>query len=318
MQNWSNLPFAVEDMSFQQYLDDPMPAPSLSGSTIKDVLGTAPKKVWQNNRRLNPDFVNDEKYIFDLGEAAHKAFTGMGNELVLIEADSYRTKAAKTMRDDARIAGRVPILEKDFERVSKMALTANLYFGENPDIGPLIKNRSGLYPEISIFWQESTVFCRCRPDLYCEPPLGIPVVLHYKTTGLSVNPHHVNRLAAQQGWDLTAAHYEEGVKALTGKRPNQYFLVQEVTPPHLCLVVTLDELFIEPAALMREKALEIWAECLATEKWPPYSMNTVMLYPPSWHETAVQAISADSGGYLPAQDALTDWAGLYKGVKDND
>ena len=95
------------------------------------------------------------------------------------------------------------------------------------------------------------------------------------------------RYAATMGWDVTAAHYAAGVEALTGQIPLQFFAVQENKPPHLALVIELDEIFVACGALVRELAIGMWARCLREDDWPGYPRRTVKLECPPWHEAMI-------------------------------
>ena len=68
--------------------------------------------------------------------------------------------------------------------------------------------------EASLFWRDTGVACRCRPDWM---HLESASIVHYKTTAVSLAADAMERHAADQGWDLIAAHYGAGIKALTGR-----------------------------------------------------------------------------------------------------
>jgi hypothetical protein len=63
----------------------------------------------------------EHKDAFDFGTAAHALVLGVGVPIVPIEADSWRTKRAQELRDEARSNGHVPLLEADYGRVQAMA-----------------------------------------------------------------------------------------------------------------------------------------------------------------------------------------------------
>ena len=90
---FDSLPILVEDFDFPTYLGDPAPSPSLTSSLVRELLQTAPRKVWENCARLNPDYKEKKKDIFDLGSAAHALFIGEGSEIVVVNEDDWRTKA---------------------------------------------------------------------------------------------------------------------------------------------------------------------------------------------------------------------------------
>ena len=281
-----DLPKMIPLMTFEEYLDDPAPTPSISSSIVRDLLDTAPRAVWENSRRLNPNYEEEDKHIFDLGKAAHMQWLGGGDPIVVIAEDSFRTKAAKEEKAQAYADGFTPILEKEMDRVHDMADAAEEYFSMHPDTGPPIARAK---PEVSIFWREAAVACRARPDLFALPSdLGDPsVIIHYKTTGTTIHPKGMSRFASNQGWDMTAAHYHAAGLAVTGKNPIQYFAIQENFPPYLCLVCALDDQFVATAEMRRSRALHIWARCLNENNWPGHIDRTVLISSPPWHENAM-------------------------------
>lgn len=278
------------DMDFPTYLGDPADMPSMSSSIARSLLTTAPKRVWTETKRLNPTAEDKNKRIFDLGSAAHAELIGMGEKIVIIHHDSFRKADAKAERDAAYKAGHTPILAAEMDRITEMAEAGRMQFAQNPDIGFVFADErpSGTYSEASIFWRELNAACRCRPDLLVLQASGAPIIIHYKTTATAITPFSSSmaRFAANQGWDLIAAHYHEGVKALTGYDPRQFFAVQETEPPYLTEVFELDNAFVANAAMRRDRALSVWSRCLATNTWPGHFNRTVVLAPPPWHENA--------------------------------
>lgn len=272
---------APEAMDFPTYLADPMEEPSLTSSLVRSLLSTAPRKVWEATPRLNKAAKPKNDGKFDLGSAAHTLFTGQGEPICVIDAKAFNSTDAKAQRDEAYRLGKTPILIDNMPRVDAMAKAALEQFAENPDVGPLFKEPKGgeLRREVSIFWKEAGVMCRCRPDFY-HPRENI--VMHYKTTGVSINPVELDRYAANSGWYLTAAHYGAGIKALTGRQPRQFFLVQETDAPHLGVVVELDPTFLAMGDMRRSRALTIWGRCISSNTWPGYPNRTVRLECPEW------------------------------------
>ena len=138
------------------------------------------------------------------------------------------------------------------------------------------------------------------------------MIIHYKTTGITIAPFSRSRsMRPALGWEMIAAHYAAGVKALTGEEPRQFFAVQENVPPYLCLVAEMDQQFIELGQQRRARALDIWAWCLREDKWPLWPAGTVVMSAPTWHEnTAIEQRdneqdAIDAGGDLLLQ--ADDW-----------
>jgi len=294
------LPALIQNMDFTAYLADPAPEPSLTSSLVRDLLSTAPRKVWEQTKRLNKFAQDKNDSKFDLGSACHTLFTGSGEPIVVIDAKAFNTTVAKQQRDDAYAQGKTPILKDNMPRVDAMANAALDQFSDNEDIGHLLKD---CLRESTIIWREGGTTHRCRPDFYHHAE---NVIIHYKTTGVSIAPSELSRYAANAGWYLTAAHYAAGAKAYTGKKPRQFFAVQETDAPHLGLVAELDNTFLEYARMRRERANFIWARCLATNTWPGYPTKTVKLECPEWLER--QLIAEKDA----EQEALNDGADLLE------
>lgn len=283
-----DLPCLIEEMDFPTYLSDPSPVPSLTSSLVRELLSTAPRAVWQRNRRLNPHAEVEHKTTFDIGTAAHAGFVGQGEPIVVIPFDSYRKAEPKKMRDDAYAAGKTPVLEKDMERVNAMVDEAVDFFGNDSATGPILA-RKGLLREASMFWIDRASHNRSRPDFFDDgaSTSSYPAIIHYKTTAVTIHPQGLGRFAANQKWDMIAAHYQSGVFALTGKSPRQYFAIQETEPPHLCIVAELSEHFVATAQMRRERALYLWGRCLRENNWPGHIDGGVQVALPPWHENTL-------------------------------
>ena len=321
----SSDPRLIEDMSFADYLGDPAPKPSVTAGILRELLTGTPRHVFERTPRLNAHATTENKTMFDLGSAAHALFVGHGAALDVITADNWRTNAAKDLRVAAYKAGHTPILEKEFARVKAMADAAEAQFGQHAEIGYLLPS---MQREATILWNEIGVTNRCRPDFLYVPPADTaldvlpPVIVHYKTTATRLNPTALPRFAAGQGWDLTAAHYGAGVRALTGHEPRQFFAVQENTPPYLGVVVELDRIFVACGDMCRELALGIWAKCLRENAWPGYPSGTLRLECPPWHESMMTdwKDAAHDDGETKRYDmaAITDAAHAAYARRDGD
>lgn len=273
-------------MSFKDYLDDPCDMPSLSSSTARDLLKTAPKRVWWGTKRLNPAYTPKRANQFDLGTAAHTVLIGHGSRLAVGPFDAWRSKEAKAFKAEAYEREHTPVLESDLERVMDMAEAAREQFAESPDIGFMFREPvQGVKHEASIFWREMNVANRCRPDLLALRTTEPPIIVHYKTTKVVLSSRALPRHAADQGWHLIAAHYDAGLKALTGHDPLQFFAIQEVDPPHLTMVTELSKPFFGTGEMRRSRALKIWGRCTNSGIWPAHVTRTVQIDIPPWFET---------------------------------
>ena len=303
------LPHFDPHMDFPTYLSDPADEPSLTSSLIRQLLSTAPRKVWEETKRLNKDAKSKDRAAFDLGSAAHEYFTSDGVGVVELDFKAFNTDASKEARDAVRKDGKTPILKKNMPRVKNMAVTAWEQLEQNKEE---IKDLRAADPETSIFWQEDGVTCRARPDFY---NMEADVMYHYKTTAVSLGGD-VAKFAASQKWHHIAAHYAAAGQALTGRITRQVFIVQEVDPPHLLKTVELDATFIETGVMRRRRSLYLWGRCLTNNMWPGFTSHTVKLEMPEWEErNETDAKDAESEASNIGKDLL-DMATRWQAPED--
>jgi hypothetical protein len=84
------------------------------------------------------------------------------------------------------------------------------------------------------------------------------------------------------GYDLKAAMYLRGVKAVTGVAPRWRWIVVETKPPYLVSVVEPSEAMLAVGNAKLDRALEMWRDCLASGLWPGYGREVHIGEPPSW------------------------------------
>jgi hypothetical protein len=61
----------------------------------QDPARSSPLHAWHAHPRLNPDYRHDDDTKFDVGNIAHKLMLGRGKDIVVLDFDDWRTKAAK-------------------------------------------------------------------------------------------------------------------------------------------------------------------------------------------------------------------------------
>lgn len=264
------------EMDADTYHADPVPGGSLSSSGARLLLppNCPARYAYERSHQAAP------KREYDLGHAAHKLVLGAGPDLVVIDADSYRTKSAREAQTAAHAAGKVPLLSAEHDQVQAMAAAIRAH-----PIASRLFNPAGGTPEQSLFWvdDESGVWRRARLDWLPDPARpGRMIVADYKTTG-SAAPDAVSRTVHSYGYHLQAAWYLDAVTAL-GLAPDPAFVLvfQEKTPPYLVLVAEPDAAALHIGRHLNRQALEIYAECQATGHWPGYSNEVELLSLPPW------------------------------------
>lgn len=271
----------VYPLGAEEYYADPCPSPSLSASIANILLSQSPLHAWYAHPRLNSSYVREEKEIFDRGTAAHAYLLQGETGFEVIEADDWRTKAAKEARAEARLAGKVPLLAKHWDAVVAMAEAANVQldkFADRPR--PLSDGK----PEQSLVWQEEGgIWCRARADWLHDDHSTID---DYKSTGASANPEAWTRGPLFAGADIQAAFYLQGLKALTGHDAQFRFVVQENFAPYALCVIGLDPAVLMLAEKKVRLALELWRRCLESNRWPGYPTVTCWAELPPWIEAS--------------------------------
>jgi len=283
-------PGFYDNMPEPVYHADPCPEPSLSSSIAKLLINRTPLHAWCAHPQLNPDHEAEQKSEFDLGRAAHALLLGTPSDFVVIDADSYRSKAAQQQRDDAYAAGKTPLLADKHERVMNMVAAAKQQLAHHDD-GRYMLDGDGA-SEVTAIWREGEAWCRARADRIAG---GDEIIFDYKTTGGSAHPDQWGAVTAwQAGYDVQAAFYRRGWHALIGRKPAFVLVVQETEPPYALSVQQFsgDALAVGEAKV--EHAIQLWTLCMESNHWPAYPNKTCVISPPWRH--ASEWIDEDTGG----------------------
>jgi hypothetical protein len=89
-------------------------------------------------------------------------------------------------------------------------------------------------------------------------------------------------LVEQSGWDVSAAFYLRGMKAVLDANPTYIYMVQEVVKPYLCSFVSLTPQYLDLGKQKVKRAMEIWAKCLKDDYWPGYPERIAYVEPKPW------------------------------------
>jgi hypothetical protein len=269
----------VYDIPADTYHRDPVPAGSLSSTGARKLLTpSCPAKFrWD---QTHPQPPKDE---FDLGTAAHKLVLGNGPNIVKVDADSWRTNAAKDKAMEIRDEGGVPLLPREYEQVHAMAAALH----KVPLAAALLAAHTG-QAEQSLFWidQETGVWCRARPD-WLPTYVGDRVIVADYKSAHSAEPEKFSRSVLDFGYHQQADWYLGGMRALgLGSERNAFlFIVQEKTPPYVVSVIGLAEIALMVGRSRNRKALELYRDCSRSGVWPGYTDDEpVYVSLPPWAE----------------------------------
>lgn len=223
----------------------------------------------------------ETKKEWDFGHVAHALVLGEGSAVEVIDAKDWRTKVAKEAAEDARAAGKVPILTAMYETAKVMAEAALTHpLGE-------ILFASGV-AEQSWYWNDPVtgVRLRCRPDWNTGG--DHPLFVDYKTTK-SADPRQFIKSAIDYRYHCQDPFYVDGAAA-HGIDAQFLFFCQEKTPPYLPSVIELPTVAIEEGRRLNRAAIDLYARCVETDTWPGY--EPIVHHPPwpDWASRQSEAI----------------------------
>lgn len=269
----------VYDMTAEVYHRDPVPGGSLSSTGARRLLPpSCPAKF-----KWELDHPRPHKVEFDIGHAVHKLVLGDGPEIVIVDADDWKTAKARDERDEAYALGSVPLLERQFLEVQAMVRSIRAH----PVANALFAHGRGR-PEQSLFWVDvpTRVWRRARLDWLPDPDSGRMIAGDLKT-GHDASPEGIEKAVRQHGYHLQAAWYLDGIEALgLAADPAFVFVFVEKTPPYLVTVAEVDALALRIARELNHQALETFRTCTASGLWPGYSDQVIPARLPAWMENA--------------------------------
>lgn len=254
-------PAVVDGLSAEDYHAD---STSISSTGLRKILAPSCPAQFKYDR----DNPRAPKKEFDLGNAAHAALLGEGHDIVVLDYPDWKKVEARQKRDAAYAAGKVPLLPKDHEQVKAMTDTAR----RHSIAGPLFTPGSGI-AERSIFWTDPTtgIRCRVRPDWLKQLP-GLTLCVDYKTCA-DASPEAVSKAIRDHGYHQQDPLYIDGIEA-AGLAPDGVrfiFVFQSKTAPHLITVRELDQQSRDIGRAKNQRALRIYADCMATDTWPDWT-----------------------------------------------
>jgi hypothetical protein len=252
--------------------------PSLSASIAHALVSRSPKHAWTAHPKLNPDYKRTDEAKFDVGTLVHSLLLDQSREVAVIPADDWRTKDAKAARDEARAAGLVPLLERQWTEVEAMVVAVRQQLDEHTAQPPLLADGK---PERTLVWDEDGVACRARLDWLRD---DLTVIEDLKTTSRSADPDTFSRNLYGLGYDLKAAFYIRAVQAVSGVTPMFRWIVVETTPPYALSVVSPAPSLLTIANARVDFALALWRKCVEENEWPAYRQEVAYAELPSWAE----------------------------------
>lgn len=202
------------------------------------------------------------------------------DQIVVVEADSYRTLVAKEARDQAVRDGKTPILVGEIAEANRVADAIRDAIAKE---GIKLNGVS----EAVVVWEEETphgpVLCRGMMDhLVCDGP----DIIDLKTCR-SAHPNDIAKSVTDHGYDLQWAAYTSAIDKLypdlAGRSRFTWLFVEELSGGRVIVTPA------RPDGMMRElgrakwaRACEVWARCLRDNHWPGYVEGVASISPRPW------------------------------------
>lgn len=250
-------PGVYEGISNKEYHADP----ALGSTSLKTLaLRTPAHWKWERENPVHKD-------AYDIGTAAHSLILeDDDSQLVLVEANDWKTKAAQAEKAKARSEGKIALLPKELAQVKAMRDSAMAH--------PLARNAfTNHRAEESVFWEEDGQMFKCRPDAWKQ---GLVVDLK---TSADADPNEFGKVAYNFGYFMSAPHYVDGIKKATGEEVKFAFVNVEKSPPYLVSVTELTESDMNRGRFQLDRAKRIYRECMASGNWPGYPAFTTVSMP---------------------------------------
>lgn len=270
-----------EGLSSEGYHADPAVDPSLSSSLAHLLCTRSPWHAWAAHPKLNPEWERVESDRFDVGNVVHAMLLEDVDVVHVVNAADWRTDAAKAERQEARDAGKIPLLTAQYLEVGRMISSVFAQIATHRADPPLLAKPGK--SELAIIWQETNgVFCRARLDWLAD---DLAVVDDLKTTSRSASPDVYSRRLYEVGGDIQAAFYLRGLRRLyPDAEPVFRWIVAETSPPYAISVLTPGPDVLAVGDSKVDHALDLWKRCLDSDHWPGYPKHVVRAELPPWEE----------------------------------
>lgn len=217
----------------------------------------------------------------DFGKVVHALTLGtFDQDVTVIDYPDYRSKEARTLRDDARAGRRTPILAKKLPDAQAVADAVHA----DPVAAALFSGPGRA--EQAVTWTDDASGVTCKgifdwlPD--CPTMDGVQIVVDLKTTR-SAHPQVFARDAGTYGYHIQAAAYTQAVRALgLADEAVTVFVTVETEPPHLVSCVTLHPDDVQFGADQWAIALDTYKTCVETGHWPGYADDITEITLPAY------------------------------------
>lgn len=271
------------DVPEHVYHADPAPEPSLSASGGKILLNRSARAFAWQHPRLRPKSAPPREPegwsdAATFGTVVHKLALGRGKDVVEVDAADWRTNAAKTERADIMVAGKVPILKHRLAEAKDIA----------KHLRPHVEAIGPAATEAVIIWRDAAtdgtpVWCRAMIDVLAESGM----IADLKITGAELTEGFVKRQVGAMAYDFSMAWYRRAVAAVEpamAGRLRTRLIFAERGEPYDVFNLDLTEGNLHVADRQVQAAIDRFAACMRSGRWPGVCPSPRSLDLPDWHQ----------------------------------
>lgn len=281
-------PSPFREMPERDYHADPCEQPSFSASLGKVILDQSPLHAYLAHPRLG-GAVREPSSAMEFGTLVHKLILGEGASVVSVNADNWKTAAAREQREAARAAGKLAVLASTLDEAAKIQ---EAFRKQYPADEAALFNR-GDSERVLIVEQPNHKSADPAARVYARGMLDRVLIDATNSTAriwdiktcADASPEAVERAIYERNYDMQMMCYEWllGVvrPELAGRITTQLIFI-ESSEPHCVVPVELDSMFRQIGRSKLGRAWDSWCECCATGIWPGYTDKVLTLGPPTW------------------------------------
>lgn len=233
--------------------------PAISKSDL-DLIAKSPMHY-----KLSKEAQREQTPAMLLGSVTHKLVLEpekLADEYMVAPEVDKRTKDGKAAWAEfvAEVTDKHTVIDKAmYEQAQAVAEAVR----SHPVAAKLLQ---GGQAELSYFWDNNGIECKCRPDYLRE---DIKTVIDLKTTQCSA-PEEFTKSAYNYRYHVQAAWYLDGLQACGVDVEHFIFIAVETKPPYPVMVYVADELMIKLGQAEAADNLETYKKCLESDSWHGY------------------------------------------------
>lgn len=266
----------------EEYFRDPCATPSLSQSIAHVLNVQSALHAWNQHPKFGAyESPSDDTKAKVDGKVLHRLLLGKGADIVVCRFNDFKTKLAQETRDQAILAGKIPVIE---HRYAEAAAATEILREKLAALGYVLDGQS----EVAFEWEErgqdGPVLCRGRMD-HIKLSDSSALILDPKKI-VSADPITISRQFYAHGLDIQYTAYTSCMSKfrpdLAPGQIDMVFLFMEIEPPFAVTPTRPSPAFVEIGRQRWDRAILLWEKCLKTNRWPEYCSRAIDVEPQPW------------------------------------